>query len=54
MVDVNEEAGQSASMTLKKEFSQTDVLFLCADVSKQEELVWYINRALDYDTTTVP
>ncbi len=38
-MDVSEEAGQIASKDLQKEFSQKDVLFLLADVSKREELV---------------
>lgn len=38
-MDVSAEEGKTASKDLQKEFSQGNVQFLLADVTKQEDLV---------------
>ena len=47
-MDVSAEEGQAASKDLQKEFSQRNIQFLLADVTKQEDLVGKIIRRCSF------
>ena len=52
ILDINEEVGQTTCTELQNEYSTNNVLFICCDVSNQEQLVRYIyitNKCYYYD-----